>query len=125
MHIALSDGCARAPRRIFNLRSGKDFGSLVQHTGTVTCVQLYGRDSAGLPTHLLSGSEDKSICVWRVGNWAHMATLTGHKGAINDVAIHPSGALGLSVARDGTLRMWDLASSKLAARMHLKCDRKP
>jgi protein MAK11 len=57
-----------------------------------------------------------------VGNWAHMATLTGHKGSINDVAIHPSGALALSVARDGTLRMWDLASSKLAARMHFKCD---
>lgn len=36
------------------------------------------------------------------------------------MAIHPTGSLGLSVARDGSLRMWDLGCAKLAARVHLK-----
>eukprot|EP00238_Polyblepharides_amylifera_P013970 CAMPEP_0196575640 /NCGR_PEP_ID=MMETSP1081-20130531/5072_1 /TAXON_ID=36882 /ORGANISM="Pyramimonas amylifera, Strain CCMP720" /LENGTH=352 /DNA_ID=CAMNT_0041894001 /DNA_START=245 /DNA_END=1303 /DNA_ORIENTATION=- len=110
--------------RVYNLKSGKDLGSLVQHEGSVTCMNFYTptdeKLAGGMPTHLLSGSEDRSICVWRVGNWAHIRTLTGHKATVNDVAVHPSGMLAVSVSRDKSLRLWDLSAGKLAARVHLK-----
>lgn len=35
-------------------------------------------------------------------------TLRAHKGGVTGLAVHPSGALALSVGRDRGLRLWDL-----------------
>jgi protein MAK11 len=45
--------------RIYDLKERKERGELQQHTGTVSCLEFHGS------THLLSGSEDKTICIWR------------------------------------------------------------
>ena len=74
--------------------------------GSVTCAAFYDK------THLLTGSADKSICIWRVSDWNCVHILGGHKGEVNDIAIHPSGKLALSVARDRTLRMWNLIKGR-------------
>ena len=54
-------------------------------------MEFYGKDSAGLPTHLLSGSEDRNVCIWKVGNWAHLQVSFGGRtwraGILRDDAL--------------------------------------
>jgi protein MAK11 len=45
--------------RIYDLGARCERGELQQHSGTVTALAFHGS------THLLSGSEDKTICIWR------------------------------------------------------------
>ena len=49
--------------RIYNLHSMKEVGSLMQHTGAVTCMEFVGK------SHFISGSEDKTVCIWRTSDW--------------------------------------------------------
>lgn len=63
-------------------------------------------------SHLLSASEDGTLCLFRARDWAVLRVLKGHKGRVNSVAVHPSGKVALSVGKDGALRMWDLMRGK-------------
>src|SRR5882762_1039095 len=66
-------------------------------------------------SHLLSASEDGTLCLFRARDWAVLRSLHGHKGRVNSVAVHPSGKVALSVGKDKTLRMWDLMRGKGSA----------
>ena len=66
-------------------------------------------------SHLLSASEDGSLCLFHARDWSVLRALKGHKGRVNSVAVHPSGKVALSVGKDRTLRMWDLMRGKGAA----------
>jgi WD40 repeat protein len=46
--------------------------------------------------------------------------LTGHQGAVNSVAVHPSGKLALSVGRDNTLRLWNLVQGRCSFTRRLR-----
>jgi protein MAK11 len=70
-------------------------------------------------SHLLSAAEDGSIYLYHTRDWSILATLNGHKGRVNDVAVHPSAKVGLSVGKDRTLRMWDLMRGKGSASVKL------
>ena len=63
-------------------------------------------------SHLLSASEDGTLCLFRARDWAVLRVLKGHKGRVNSVAVHPSGKVALSVGKDRALRMWDLMRGK-------------
>lgn len=75
-------------------------------SGSITQLQFPSR------SHLLSASEDGTLCLFRARDWAVLRSLKGHKGRVNSVAVHPSGKVGLSVGKDRTLRMWDLMRGK-------------
>ena len=66
-------------------------------------------------SHLLSASEDGTLCLFHARDWTILRTLKGHKGRVNCVAVHPSGKVALSVGKDRTLRMWDLMRGKASA----------
>jgi len=89
-----------------------DHGFLVNPgRGAVTTVELHvPTDSPdGAPSHLVSGGEDGALQVWGVGGgWEHARSLLGHKAPVTGTAVHPSGAVALSVALDRRLRLWDL-----------------
>jgi protein MAK11 len=70
-------------------------------------------------THLLSASEDGTICLYHTRDWAVLATLKGHRDRVNDLAVHPSAKVCLSVGKDQTLRMWDLMRGKGSASMKI------
>ncbi|CAG8808042.1 11563_t:CDS:1, partial [Racocetra fulgida] len=53
-------------------------------------------------THMISGSEDGTVCIWRTKDWESLKVLKGHKGRVNSVDIHPSGKIALSVSSDKT-----------------------
>ena len=95
--------------RIYDLKKRKDLGSLVQHNGAITALQFYSR------THLLSASEDGTICIWRTRDWECMATMKGHKGRVNGLCVHPTGKIAVSVGKDKALRLWNLMTGRKAS----------
>ena len=101
--------------RIFNMNTRKSTTELSTiHKGTITCLEFY-KDA-----FLLSASEDCNICIWRVQDWECLHILGGHKKAINDISIHPSGKMVLSVSKDNTLKLWNLIEGRIAFTRRLK-----
>ncbi|CAE6468432.1 unnamed protein product [Rhizoctonia solani] len=95
--------------KVWDLRRRKEVGGLVQHQGSITRLSFPSR------SHLLSASEDGTLALFSTRDWALLRTLKGHKGKVNDVSMHPSGKLALSVGKDRTLRMWDMMRGKGSA----------
>ncbi|KAF9224177.1 WD40 repeat-like protein [Gyrodon lividus] len=110
----LATGSADEIVKVWDLGRRKEIGGLMHHQGSITHLQFPSR------SHLLSASEDGTLCLFHARDWTVLRTLKGHKGRVNSVAVHPSGKVALSVGCDKTLRMWDLmrgkgsASTKLA-----------
>lgn len=100
--------------RIYNVMENKSLGDLTAHKGAVTCLEFF-EDS-----YLFSGSDDCSICIWRVSDWENVHILGGHKASVNDISIHPSGKLALSVSKDNTIKMWNLVQGRLGFTRRLK-----
>lgn len=112
--------------KVWDLRRRKEVGGLMHHEGALAyaslpCVLL--RALLGSITHLefpsrshlLSASEDGTLCLFHARDWVVLRSLKGHKGRVNSVAVHPSGKVALSVGKDRTLRMWDLMRGKGSA----------
>jgi len=95
--------------RIYDLKKRKDLGSLVQHNGAITALQFYSKN------HLLSASEDGTICIWRTRDWECMAMMKGHKGPVNGLCVHPTGKIAISVGKDRALRLWNLMTGRKAS----------
>ncbi|KAL7681232.1 putative WD40/YVTN repeat-like-containing domain superfamily, WD40-repeat-containing [Plasmopara halstedii] len=94
--------------KIYNVDKRVEVGSLMEQHGAITSLEFFGQ------SHVLSGSTDNSICIWRTSDWNCLHILGGHKGEINSIAVHPSGKMCFSVARDRTLRMWNLVKGRIA-----------
>ncbi|KAF7317698.1 Glycosyltransferase family 39 protein [Mycena kentingensis (nom. inval.)] len=102
----LATGSADEIIKVWDLRRRKEIGGLMHHEGSITHLNFPSR------SHLLSASEDGTLCLFRARDWAVLRALRGHKGRVNSVAVHPSGKVALSVGKDRTLRMWDLMRGK-------------
>ena len=62
-----------------------------------------------------AGSVSGAVCIWQAaGEWQHIKAMAGHSGVVNDVAVHPSGSVALSVSRDAQMRLWDLTKGSCA-----------
>ena len=94
--------------KIYNVAKRVEVGNLLQHTGPVLCLEPFGK------THVLSGSADHTVCIWRTSDWNCVHILGGHKEPVLDIAVHPTGKLALSVSKDKTLRMWNLIKGRCA-----------
>ncbi|KAK0466835.1 WD40 repeat-like protein [Desarmillaria tabescens] len=105
----LATGSSDEIVKVWDLRRKKEIGGLMHHEGSITHLSFPSRG------HLLSASEDGTLCLFRARDWAVLRSLKGHKGRVNCVAVHPSGKVALSVGRDRTLRMWDLMRGKGSA----------
>lgn len=111
--------------RIYDLKKRKELGTLLSHQGTVTTLK-FSKEIVGIEDEhksgkwLLLGSEDGKIIIWRTKDWQMFGTLKGHQGKVNDLAIHPSGRVAISVSTDKTIRLWNLMTAKKAAVMKIK-----
>jgi len=99
--------------KVWDLRRRKEVGGLMQHEGSITHLTFPSR------SHLISASEDGTLCLFRARDWAVLRSLRGHKGRVNSVSVHPSGKIALSVGKDRTLYMWDLMRGRRAASVKL------
>ena len=80
-------------------------GSVAGHTERVFCLAF--KPNSYL---LASGSDDKTIRLWDVGdntNLRHVRTLRGHTEAVKSVAWSPDGSTLASASNDGTVRLWN------------------
>lgn len=100
---------------LYDLKANKDLGFLMNPgTGAVSSLVFFTPKEGYSPTHLLAGCSDGTISVWRAGGgWECMRTLRGHRGEVFSIAVHPSGCLALTTARDGTLKLWDLVKGRV------------
>jgi len=118
--------------KVWDLRRRKEIGGLMQHEGFFLVIGLQllrelddfflgSITHLTFPSrsHLISASEDGTLCVFRARDWAVLRSLKGHKGRVNSVSVHPSGKVALSVGKDRTLYMWDLMRGRRAASMKL------
>lgn len=111
--------------RIYDLQKRKELGTLLSHQGTVTTLKFSKEsvdttDAQKSGKWLLSGSEDGKIIIWRTKDWETFGTLKGHQGRVNDLDIHPSGRVAISVGSDHTIRLWNLMTAKKAALLKIK-----
>ncbi|CAG8486005.1 5202_t:CDS:2 [Acaulospora colombiana] len=109
----LASGSTDEVIKLYDIKKRKEVGSLLQHEGSITTLQFYGK------SHMLSGSEDGTICIWRTRDWECLKTLKGHKGRVNYLSVHPSGKMALSVSIDKTVRLWDLLVGQKASVINL------
>ncbi|XP_069127462.1 p21-activated protein kinase-interacting protein 1-like [Argopecten irradians] len=110
----LASGSTDEAIRLINLKKRTELGSLMQHSGTVTCLQFHHG------SHMFSASEDGTIGMWKYFTWECLKTLRGHTSAVNYISVHPSGRLALSVGRDKTLRTWNLITGRSAYTTNIK-----
>ncbi|KAK9469808.1 WD40-repeat-containing domain protein [Lipomyces arxii] len=112
--------------RLYDLQKRKEIGTLMHHEGSVTCLEFVNSqkdenadqaDAGVSGKWLVSGGEDGKVLIWRTKDWEVLADMKGHKGAVNDISVHPSGKIALSVGRDRTLRLWNLMTAKNASVM--------
>jgi protein MAK11 len=108
---------------LYDLKNDADLGFLMNPgEGAVTALQFFVPQGAYSPTHLLAGCFDGTVSVWRAGSgWECMRTLRGHRGEVVAIAVHPSGFLALTAARDGALRLWDLVKGRATFTTKLEC----
>ncbi|CAG8539753.1 8898_t:CDS:2 [Ambispora gerdemannii] len=104
----LASGSTDEIIKLYDLKKTKELGSLIQHQGSITTIQFHNR------SHMLSGSDDGNICIWRTKDWECLKIMKGHKGRVNSLAIHPSGKIALSVSNDKTVRLWNLMTGRKA-----------
>ena len=81
--------------------------TLVGHSQAVTSI-AFSPDGATLA----SGSEDKTIEMWKLDAGKRWYTLTGHSDWVTCVAFSPDGATLASGGRDKTIQIWDLNKGK-------------
>lgn len=106
--------------RIYDLQKRKELGTLLAHQGSITSLKFSKGENKSNNKWLLSGSEDNKIIIWRVKDWENFGTLKGHTARINDIDIHPSNRIAVSVSEDHSIRLWNLMTVKKAAVLKLR-----
>ena len=104
----LATGGSDSAVGVFNLRTRREQGRLLQQEGgrSLNCLRFYSS------THMISAGDDGELCIWRTSDWECLTQMRGHRAAVHDVDIHPSGRLALSVAADAKLMLWNLLTGK-------------
>ncbi|EGC48310.1 RNA polymerase II 90 kDa subunit [Histoplasma capsulatum var. duboisii H88] len=116
-NVALWDPTDKYQTGVYELLTG--------HTDEVNAVKFYTLQSSdcGSSHFLLTGSTDRTIRVWRRGDdksiitstrpsFSQVATVHGHEGSINCIAVTCGSELFVSGAADGTVRVWRLREIK-------------
>eukprot|EP00216_Chloropicon_sp_CCMP2111_P001081 CAMPEP_0198234600 /NCGR_PEP_ID=MMETSP1446-20131203/587_1 /TAXON_ID=1461542 ORGANISM="Unidentified sp, Strain CCMP2111" /NCGR_SAMPLE_ID=MMETSP1446 /ASSEMBLY_ACC=CAM_ASM_001112 /LENGTH=433 /DNA_ID=CAMNT_0043915405 /DNA_START=279 /DNA_END=1580 /DNA_ORIENTATION=- len=106
--------------RIFDLNNGKDLGTLVQHEGTVTSLDMYHAEGVQRPSHLFSAGKDGIVNVWRVKDFRLLSKLRGHKKGVKSIAVHPSGKIAFTSGDDCSLIMWNLIKGRISYKTKLE-----
>ncbi|KAJ5362300.1 hypothetical protein N7541_003144 [Penicillium brevicompactum] len=105
-NVALWDPLDKSDRGIYSL--------LVGHTDKVSAVRFYTCPSSG-SKFIITGSVDRTLRVWQsqspeMHRYALVATLEGHTGSVNAIAVTNGTDIIASGAADGTVRVWRIST---------------
>ncbi|KAF6164425.1 hypothetical protein GIB67_025251 [Kingdonia uniflora] len=109
--VAVSGGTDDAIK-IYDLNNSSEIGSLMDYAGTVNTLCFYNPSSLSYPRNLLSGFDDGTVHIYEVDPFVLLKTVKIHKKGVNDLGIHPSGKLALTVGRDSCLAMLNLVRGR-------------
>ncbi|CAI8587371.1 unnamed protein product [Vicia faba] len=98
--------------QLYNLSAASSIGSLTHHSSTVTALSFYSPPHLPFPRNLVSADADGSLAIFDADGFVHLKTFPVHKKAINDLALHPSGKLALTVSRDNCFAMVNLVRGR-------------
>jgi len=100
--------------KLYDLSACSELGSVLLHdSASVTSLAFFTPPClSSFPRNLLAGADDGSVCIFDVDPFVLLKTVPVHKKAINDLAVHPSGRLGLTVSRDSHLAMVNLVRGR-------------
>jgi WD40 repeat protein len=62
---------------------------------------------------LASGSDDRTVKLWRTADGSQVATLTGHADIIRAVSFSPNGSTLASGSSDATIKLWRVSDGAL------------
>ncbi|CAI9102805.1 OLC1v1001150C1 [Oldenlandia corymbosa var. corymbosa] len=100
--------------KIYDLSTYSEIGSL-HHTSSITSLSFFTPTSSpiSLPRNLIAAAEDGAVIIYDADPFVHLKTVKNvHKKGVNDISIHPSGRLALSVGRDECLAMVNLVRGR-------------
>lgn len=99
--------------KIYDLSTCSEIGSLNDPSATVTALSFYTPPTlSSFPRNLFSASEDGTVSIYDADPFVHLKTMTAHKKGVNDLSVHPSGKLALTVGRDACLAMLNLVRGR-------------
>jgi len=101
--------------KIYDVTKRAEHGTLMHHEGTVSCLATHSSTS-----HLVTASDDNSISVVRMGSWQVEKTLYKHSAGITALALHPTGKLAFSAAKDKKMITWNLVKARPAFITNIK-----
>lgn len=88
-------------------------GVLRAHGDAVRCLAIHPDGDL-----LASGSDDRTIRLWRLPDGKPLRTLEAHTGSVTCLAIAPDGRRLISAGRDGDIRLWSLPDGRFVKRLH-------
>ncbi|GJY26319.1 p21-activated protein kinase-interacting protein 1-like protein, partial [Tanacetum coccineum] len=97
--------------KIYDLTTSQEIGSLNDPTSTVTSLTLYSPTSS-FPRNMFAGMDDGYVSFYDADPFVHLKSVKVHKKGVNDIAVHNSGKLLLSVGKDGCLGMVNLVRGR-------------
>ncbi|CAN6445354.1 unnamed protein product [Victoria cruziana] len=99
--------------KVFDLSTLSEIGSLIHHTGVVTSLAFFFLPSSpSVPRNLFSGSSDGIINIYDTDPFVHLKSMKAHKRGVNDLTVHPSGRVALSVGHDSCICMFNLINGR-------------
>lgn len=90
---------------VLSTRQQQVLASLTSHSKKVTSLAFAGPADR---RHVLSGSADSTVRLWRAGSWEEVEVGQQHVGEVVRVVGHPTGGHFLSAGRDGFWCFYDL-----------------
>nr|KYP50676.1 hypothetical protein KK1_027493 [Cajanus cajan] len=98
--------------QLYDLSSASSLGSLLHHSATVTALAFYAAPRLPFPRNLISADAAGNLAIFDADGFVHLKTLSVHRAAINDLALHPSGERALTVSHDQCLAVVNLVRGR-------------
>ncbi|EFJ41269.1 hypothetical protein VOLCADRAFT_119771, partial [Volvox carteri f. nagariensis] len=96
---------------LYDMKAERDLGLLMNPCdGAVPCLQFYTPQGRTAPSHLLSGSADGAINIWRCRGWDHLKGPDHPHVESGQGPVHVHRPLG-GRGGDGSVRLWDVRTS--------------
>jgi WD40 repeat protein len=101
----LLSGGADGTMRLWDVETGKEFGTFPTQPGPVFSVALSADSSRALST-----DANGVIRLWDVATRQESRSLRGHQGAVRKIAFTAKETRVVSAGEDGTVRLWNTAT---------------
>eukprot|EP00347_Sterkiella_histriomuscorum_P008517 403344799 len=93
--------------KLYDVKTKKEKGELMEHTGSITALQFYKN------TYLISGSEDGQVIIWRCKDWVPLHKLrVKNVSRVISFSLHKSGRMLLVLYENNMFRLWNMLDGR-------------